>query len=184
MATKGTAQVKRFCFEWIDTNLNEAAKLNDALFSFGEPSLEEHESAALLTSVLSDAGFAVERGIAGYPTAFLACFGTGDPVVAFHAEYDGNPDNSQVSGVTRQQPIVPGAPGHAEGHQANATAMVTAAIAPKRAVEAFRLPGTLKVLGAPGEEIALSRPYFVRDGYFDDVDVAFHPHIGAHSTPK
>jgi aminobenzoyl-glutamate utilization protein B len=177
MTGNRSAAVKDFCFQWIDANRDAAATLNDAIFSFGEPSLEEYESAALLTSVLAEAGFQLETGISGFPTAFLATFGQGEPVIALHAEYDGNPNNSQVPGVTERRPIVEGAPGHAEGHQANATVMVTAALAIRKAMQHFGLAGTLKVFGAPGEEIALSRPYFVRDGYFDGVDLAFHNHI-------
>jgi len=169
--------VKDFCFQWIDANRDATATLNDALYYFGEPSLEEYESAGLLTSVLAEAGFQVQTGISGFPTAFLATFGQGEPVIALHAEYDGNPNNSQVPGVTEPRPIVEGAPGHAEGHQGNATVMVTAALAVQKAMQHFGLPGTLKVFGAPGEEIAISRPYFVRDGHFEEVDIAFHNHI-------
>ncbi|MDB5511322.1 MAG: amidohydrolase [Enterovirga sp.] len=172
-----TTDVKARCLSWIDRNRDEAARLNDALFYFGEPSLEEYETAKLLCRVLSEAGFSVETGISGFPTAFLATIGEGAPVIALHAEYDGNPDNSQESGVTEPRPIVEGAPGHAEGHQANATVMVTAALAVAEAIKRGEVRGTLKVFGAPGEEIAASRPYFVRDGYFDDVDLALHNHI-------
>ena len=72
---------------------------------------------------------------------------------------------------------MPGAPGHCEGHNVNAAVMVSAAVALRYAMERFKLPGTLKIFGAPAEEQLLSRPYFVRDGYFDEVDVAFHDHV-------
>jgi aminobenzoyl-glutamate utilization protein B len=95
-----------------------------------------------------------------------------------HTEYDANPDNSQAPGVAERSSIVPGAPGHCEGHNVNGAVLVASAIALKRTMQRFGLPGTLKVFGAPAEEQLLSRPYFVRDGYFDDVDVAFHEHLG------
>jgi aminobenzoyl-glutamate utilization protein B len=99
-------------------------------------------------------------------------------VIAIHTEYDANPDNSQVSGLAEQKPIVDGAPGHCEGHNANGAVLVASALAAKAALDRFGLKGTLKVFGAPAEEQLISRPYFVRDGWFDDVDVAFADHIG------
>jgi aminobenzoyl-glutamate utilization protein B len=100
------------------------------------------------------------------------------PVLAIHTEYDSNPDNSQASGVATPAPIVEGAPGHCEGHNVNGAVLIASALAAKAAMEKFRLQGTLKVFGAPAEEQLVSRPYFVRDGWFDDVDAAFHNHIG------
>lgn len=175
--------VREFVIDHVERNRQAVADLNDAIFWFAEPGLQEHETSALMCSLLEEAGFAVERGISGFPTAFVASAGSGGPVVAMHTEYDANPDNSQMPGVAEQREIVPGAPGHCEGHNANAAAMVAAAIAVKRAMDAHELPGTLKVFGAPAEELLLARPYFVRDGWFDDVDVAFHDHIwGEFST--
>jgi len=175
--------VRGYVIEHVERNRQAVTDLSDAIFWFAEPGLQEHETSALMCSLLEEAGFAVQRGISGFPTAFLATAGSGGPVVAMHTEYDANPDNSQAPGVAEKREIVPGAPGHCEGHNANASAMVAAAIAVKSAMEQFQLPGTLKVFGAPAEELLLSRPYFVRDGWFDDVDVAFHDHIwGEFST--
>ena len=95
-----------------------------------------------------------------------------------HTEYDSNPDNSQTSGIAEQKAIVDGAPGHCEGHNVNGAVLIASALAAKAAMEKFGLKGTLKVFGAPAEEQLVSRPYFVRDGWFDDVDLAFHDHIG------
>jgi aminobenzoyl-glutamate utilization protein B len=158
---------------------NEAAlaRLGDTIFYYGELGMQEHRTAALLTKILAGAGFAVERELSGFPTGFLARFGRGEPVIALHCEYDGNPDNSQVPGVAERREIVPGAPGHCEGHNVNAAVTITAALAIARAMQAHDLAGTLKVFGAPAEEQLISRPYFVRDGHFDDVGAAFHTHI-------
>lgn len=169
---------KSDAYRYLDANRDALAGLSDALFFFGEPGLQEFESVKLLTQVLEAAGFSVERGISGFETGFLATYGSGAPVMALHAEYDGLPDNSQVPGVAQKKAIVDGAPGHCEGHNANAAVMAASAIAVARAMDAHGLPGTLKVFGAPAEELVLARPYFVRDGYFDDVDLAFHNHIG------
>ena len=169
---------KRDAFAFLDRNARELAILSDSIFYFGELGLQEYETAGLMTSLLEEAGFNVQRGLSGFDTAFLATFGSGGPVIALHTEYDANPENSQKSGIAHREEILAGAPGHCEGHNVNGAVLVAAAIAIKRAMEEHGLAGTLKVFGAPAEEQILSRPYFVRDGYFDDVDAAFHNHIG------
>src|SRR6266850_709665 len=168
-----------FLFDAIDRNAHAIALLGDNIFYFGELGMQEFETAKLMTGLLEQAGFKVERGISGFPTGFCATYGTGRPVVAIHTEYDSCPDNSQTAGVPRQDWIVEGAPGHCEGHNVNAAVLVATALAAKQAMDRFGLKGTLKVFGAPAEEQLISRPYFVRDGWFDDVDVAFADHIGA-----
>lgn len=168
---------KAFAFETIERNREALALLSDCIFYFGEVGPQEFETARLMTALLEQEGFRITRGLSGFPTGFAATFGTGTPVIAVHTEYDANPDNSQQPGVVEQKPIVKGAPGHCEGHNVNGAVLVASAVALKRAMQEFRLPGTLKVFGAPAEEQLLSRPYFVRDGHFDDVDVAFHEHI-------
>jgi aminobenzoyl-glutamate utilization protein B len=175
--TSPRAAAKAYCFDYLDRNAAAVACLNDSIFYFAELGMQEFETAKLMTALLEEAGFTVERGIAGFPTGFCATFGSGHPVVALHTEYDSNPDNSQVSGVAEHKPIVEGAPGHCEGHNTNAAVLIAAALAAKAAMAKFGLPGTLKIFGAPAEEQLVSRPYFVRDGWFDDVDLAFHNHI-------
>ncbi|MDD9878068.1 MAG: amidohydrolase [Magnetovibrio sp.] len=163
--------------EYVRDNADALAGVCDSLFWFGEPAMQEERSAELLTGVLEDGGFTVERGISGFPTGFMATFGSGEPVIAVHTEYDAAPNNSQQPGAAEHSAIVEGAPGHCEGHNVNGAVMVAAAMAVRRAMEAHGMEGTLKVFGAPAEELVLARPYYVRDGYFDDVDVAFHPHL-------
>jgi len=169
---------QKFVFDYVERNARAIALTGDNIFYFGELGMQEFETAGLMTDLLEKGGFTVERGIAGFPTGFCATYGSGHPVVAIHTEYDSCPDNSQVSGVPGQQFIVEGAPGHCEGHNVNAAVLVGTALAAKEAMQKFGLKGTLKVFGAPAEEQLVSRPYFVRDGWFDDVDLAFHNHIG------
>ena len=168
---------KTHCFDYLDRNAKAIASLNDSIFYFAELGMQEFETAKLMTALLEDGGFKVERGVSGFPTGFCATFGSGHPVVAMHTEYDSNPDNSQTSGIAEQTAIVDGAPGHCEGHNVNGAVLIASALAAKAAMEKFGLKGTLKVFGAPAEEQLVSRPYFVRDGWFDDVDLAFHNHI-------
>lgn len=168
---------KAHCYDYLDRNAKAIACLNDNIFYFAELGMQEFETAKLMTALLEEAGFKVERGISGFPTGFCATFGSGRPVIAIHTEYDSNPDNSQASGVAEQTAIVEGAPGHCEGHNVNGAVLIATALAARTAMEKFGLKGTLKVFGAPAEEQLVSRPYFVRDGWFDDVDLAFHNHI-------
>ena len=170
---------KSHCFEYLDRNAKAIATLNDSIFYFGELGMQEFETSKLMSDLLEKGGFKVERGISGFPTGFCATYGSGHPVIALHTEYDSNPDNSQAAGVAEHKPIVEGAPGHCEGHNVNGTVLVASALAAKSAMEKFGLKGTLKVFGAPAEEQLVSRPYFVRDGWFDDVDIAIADHIGA-----
>jgi aminobenzoyl-glutamate utilization protein B len=169
---------KTLCFDYLDRNAKAIATLNDSIFYFAELGMQEIKTAGLMCELLEKADFKVERGISGFASGFCATCGSGAPVIAIHTEYDANPDNSQTSGVAEQRAIVEGAPGHCEGHNVNGAVLVASALAAKAAIDTFGLTGTLKVFGAPAEEQLISRPYFVRDGWFDDVDVAFADHIG------
>ncbi|MGH7089640.1 MAG: hypothetical protein ACREFQ_12145, partial [Stellaceae bacterium] len=175
--TTNLGKSQQLVCDYIDRNAKAIATVCDSVFYFGELGMQEFETAKLLGDVLAEGGFRVERGIAGFPTGFCATYGSGTPVIALHSEYDANPDNSQAAGITEMRAITEGAPGHCEGHNANAAVLVAGALAAARAIDAFGLKGTLKVFGAPAEEQLVSRPYFVRDGLFDDVDLAFHGHL-------
>jgi aminobenzoyl-glutamate utilization protein B len=168
---------KQVAFDFVERNADTVATIGDSIFYFAELGMQEVETAKLMTGLLEENGFKVERGVSGFPTGFCATFGSGEPVIAMHTEYDANPDNSQASGTAEREEITPRGPGHCEGHNCNAAVMVSGAIAAKKAMEECGMKGTLKVIGAPGEEQLISRPYYVRDGLFDDVDVAIHDHI-------
>ena len=169
---------KQFVIDAVEENRNNIALLGDNIFYFAELGMQEYRTSGMMTEILEQAGFEIERNISGMPTAFIATCGSGKPVVALHTEFDATPSSSQMAGVAEQKPIVDGAPGHTEGHNVNAAVMIGAAVAVKKTMEQFGIEGTLRVYGAPAEEQLVSRPYFVRDGYFKDVDVALHDHIG------
>ena len=168
---------KSFALDYIVRNREALACLGDNIFHMAELGMQEFDSTALMSGLLEEGGFTVERNVAGFPTGFVASYGSGAPVVAIHTECDANPDNSQRSGVAERSAIVDGAPGHCEGHNLNAAAMVAAGLAIARAIDRFGLKGTIRLVNAPAEEQLISRPYFVRDGVFDDVDVAIHDHV-------
>ncbi len=157
---------KSFILDVVERNKQQIALLGDNIFYFAELGMQEFETSGLMSGILENADFRVERGISGMPTAFMATYGSGKPVVALHTEFDATPACSQAAGVTEPKAITEGAPGHTEGHNVNAAVLIALAFAVKKAQDEFKLPGTLKVFGAPAEEQLVSRPFFVRDGYF------------------
>jgi aminobenzoyl-glutamate utilization protein B len=172
------SKAKKFAVENIERNSESIALLCDNIFYFAELGMQEFETSGLMMQILERAGFTIERNPSDMPTGFIASYGSGKPVIALHTEFDATPGCSQTPGVAEPTPIVDGAPGHTEGHNVNGAVMIGAALAIKKTIDEFGLKGTLKVFGAPAEEQLVSRPYFVRDGYFKDVDVALHDHIG------
>ncbi|MGI6574927.1 MAG: amidohydrolase [bacterium] len=161
----------------IERNKEAIAKLGDTIFYYGELGMQEFKTNTLLAETLEKMGYTLSKEISGIPTALLATYGSGKPVIAIHFEIDALPRGSQRPMSVTHDPLVEGAPGHAEGHNANAAVGVGAAFALKEAIDKYNLPGTIKVFTAPAEEQGIPRPFFVRDGYFDDVDASFHVHI-------
>ena len=150
----------------------------DMVFSFGELGFQEFETSKYLTGILEKEGFTIERGIAGIPTAWMATWGSGKPVIALGSDIDCIPQASQRPGVAYHDPMIEGAPGHGEGHNSGQPLNITAAIAVKRLMERAKLPGTLKLWPGAAEELFGAKAYFVRDGYFKDVDVVLFTHVG------
>jgi aminobenzoyl-glutamate utilization protein B len=149
----------------------------DSVFSFGELGFQEIETHRYLVGILKKHGFTVEEGIAGIPTAFMASWGSGKPVIALGSDIDGIPQASQKPGVAYHDPIIEGAPGHGEGHNSGVPLNITAAIAVKKIMEREKLPGTIRVWPGTAEELVATKAYFVREGYFKDVDVALFTHV-------
>jgi aminobenzoyl-glutamate utilization protein B len=162
---------------FLDANATRWEEISRKIWEYAETALQERQSAALLEEVLEKEGFAVTRGVAGMPTAFVASAGSGAPVVAILAEYDALPGLSQKAGEAKKSPIVAGAPGHGCGHNLLGTAAVAAALAANRERIAAKLPGTFRVYGTPAEEQILGKTFMVRDGAFAGTDVvlSWHP---------
>ena len=169
---------KRVAFETVDRNAEQIATVGDVLYYFGEPGMQEYESSKYLKQTLEDIGFKVELGGAGMPTNVWATWGSGKPYIVIATDFDALPEGSQTPGSIPRKPLVEGAPGHMEGHNVMAAVSVGAAHAVKKAMEQFKIPGTIAISFGPAEEQLMSRPYIVREGYFKDVDVALHDHIG------
>ena len=135
------------------------------------------KSAGLLKDALREAGFRLKEDIGGIPSAFIAEWGAGKPVIGIIGEYDALPGLSQDS-VTERSPVVEGAPGHGCGHNLFGTASALAAIAVKEHLAAAKLPGTIRFYGTPYEEGGAGKVYMIRAGAFSDLDVAlgWHPY--------
>ncbi len=147
------------------------------IWEFAELGFQEQKSSALLQQQLASAGFTVEKGVAGMPTAFVASWGSGTPVIAIVAEFDALPGLSQASFEAVRRPIQEGAPGHGCGHNLFGTASTAAAIAVKEWMHQTKTPGTLRVYGTPAEEGGGGKVYMIREGLLKDVDavVGWHP---------
>ena len=146
------------------------------IWGFAEVGYMEEKSSALLRSELEKAGFTVKSGVAGEPTAFIAEYGNGKPVIAILGEFDALPGLSQDS-VPERKPLRAGGPGHGCGHHLFGTASVASAIALKQWMQANSVKGTLRMIGTPAEEGGSGKVFMVRDGVFNDVDavIAWHP---------
>jgi len=146
------------------------------IWDWAEVGYMEVKSSALLQGELRAAGFTVIAGIAGEPTAFVAEFGSGKPVIAILGEYDALPGLSQAATPGRSA-LVAGGPGHGCGHHLFGTASTAAAISIKQWMQANNVKGTLRMVGTPAEEGGAGKVYMVRDGVFNDVDavIAWHP---------
>lgn len=150
----------------------------DQIFSFGELGFQEVETHKYLVRVLRQNGFQVEEGVAGIPTAFMASWGSGKPVIALGSDIDGIPQSSQKPGVAYRAPIIEGAPGHGEGHNSGQAVNITAALALKRIMEREKIPGTIRIWPGTAEELVGTKAYFIRAGLFKGVDVALFTHVG------
>jgi aminobenzoyl-glutamate utilization protein B len=162
----------------VEAQAKLAQEMVDSVFSFGELGFQEFETSRYLTEILEKNGFAVERGVSGMPTAWFARWGSGKPVIALGSDIDGIPQASQKPGVAYHDPIIPGAPGHGEGHNSGVPLNIVAAIAVKEIMEREKLPGTLVLWPGVAEELVASKAWFVRDGLFKDVDVSLFTHVG------
>jgi aminobenzoyl-glutamate utilization protein B len=159
----------------VDEISGQLKQVNASIWKLAEVGLQEKKSSALLIKHLSDAGFEVESDIAGMPTAFVASYGSGKPVIGILAEYDALPGMSQKVSAVRE-PLREGAPGHACGHSGLGTGALGAALAVKRAMDEHKLPGTIRLYGTPAEETVIGKVYMTLENVFDDLDVCLHWH--------
>ena len=154
----------------------------DMVFSHGELGFQETWTSEYLTGVLRDEGFRVETGCAGMPTCYIASWGSGSPVIGFMGDIDGLPETSQRPGVAYHDPLIPGGPGHGEGHNTTPAVDIVAAIAVKRIMEKYGLPGEIRVIPGVAEELVSSRTYMVMADLFSGMDAMLSTHVSSRMT--
>lgn len=163
-------------FKYLDRSFHIYDQMQKEIWSNAEPGFQETKSSGILQQHLKKQGFNVETGVAGMPTAFIATYGSGSPVIGMLAEFDALPGLSQDT-MPHRKPIVEGNNGHACGHNLLGTGAVAGAVAIKEWLVSTKGKGTLKVFGCPAEEGGGGKVYLVRDGFFKGVDVVldWHP---------
>jgi aminobenzoyl-glutamate utilization protein B len=162
----------------VEKNAVLGQQINDMLFSFSELGFQEYETFTYLTTLLEKNGFKIQKGIAGIPTAWTATWGNGKPVIALGSDVDCIPKASQKPGVAYQDPLVVGAPGHGEGHNSGQALNIISALALKKIMEREKISGTIMLWPGVAEEVVGTKAFYVRGGYFKDVDACIFTHVG------
>lgn len=173
---KDIPETKQKIIETIESHEDEMIELSDRIWELAETAFEENESARILADYAEEQGFTVERGVAGIPTAFVATYGSGSPVISVLGEFDALPGISQKAEPTKS-PLKEGGAGHGCGHNLFGVGSLGAAIAVKELIESGEIQGTVKFFGTPSEEKYFGKIWMVREGLWDDVDVniSWHP---------
>ncbi len=168
---------KTAALSWVDANADALKAANKKIWTYAETGLEERQSSAELIGVLRANGFTVDTGTAGMPTAFVASYGRGRPIIGILAEYDALPGLSQDAVPERVERTGASA-GHGCGHSVFGVASTGAAIAVKQAIERGAISGTVRLYGTPAEETGIGKTYMLREGLFKDADVILSWHAG------
>src|ERR1044071_4737068 len=172
----GDTKKKEEAVAAIEKHKAELTGLSDQIWAFAETALRETRSSTVLSDYAEKQGFEVKRGVAGMPTAFIASYGEGRPLIGILGEFDALPGISQKASTTKE-PLEAGAPGHGCGHNLFGAASLGAAVAIKELIAAGKLKGTIRFYGTPAEEDVGGKVYMARDGLFNDLDIclAWHP---------
>ena len=162
----------------IDAKAKLIQEMVDQVFSFGELGMQEFETSKYLTGLLEQNGFKVERGVAGMPTAWVARWGSGKPVISLGSDIDGIPQTNTKPGVGFRDQYVVGAPSHGEGHNSGVPLNIAAALVVKKIMEREKMQGTLVLWPGVAEEQMTGKAFLVRAGIFKDVDITLFTHVG------
>jgi aminobenzoyl-glutamate utilization protein B len=175
-AGKRMNKCKNEALKWIKSQEHFFYEAAFRLWGYAETALLEHKSSKHLAYMFENRGFVVKRHVADMPTAFVATYGKGKPVVGILGEYDALPGLSQKAGFTSKVPIVKGNPGHGCGHNLFGVGSAAAAMAIKEVMVKYHIPGTIKFFGCPAEETVVGKVYMVKAGIFKGVDVCYEWH--------
>ena len=164
--------------ELIEAQRETYTNMSDAIWEYAEPRFQEKDSSRIQQEYLKSRGFSVKTDLAGEETAFIAEYGSGKPIIAFLGEFDALSSLQQEADHTKRCPIAGKDNGHGCGHHLLGTASLASVDALKVYMEENQLPGTIRYYGCPAEENAGGKAYLVRDGYFNDCDIAitWHPY--------
>ena len=174
-----TEALKKEVIGALEAKSKTAQEMVDMTFSFSELGFQETETSNYLTNILEKNGFTIERGIGGIPTAWMAKWGNGKPFIALGSDIDGIPKASQKPGVAYKEPIVEDAPGHGEGHNSGLPLVILSAIEVKKIMEREKMEGTLIIWPGVAEELVGTKAWYIRDGYFKNVDACIFTHVGS-----
>lgn len=178
---QSTASAHKQVEQLVEENAANWKQVSKEIWDYAELGYHENKSSTLLQTQLKAAGFAVQSGVADEPTAFIASYGQGKPVIAILGEFDALPGLSQQTVPTRAA-VVANAPGHACGHNLLGSGAALAAVSVKQYMAVNHIVGTLRYYGTPAEEGGSGKVYMVRAGLFNDVDVVLHWHPGDHNA--
>jgi len=162
----------------IDGKAKMIQEMVDQVFSYGELGMQEFETSKFLSGILEQNGFKVERGVAGIPTAWVARWGSGKPVISLGSDIDGIPQSNTKPGVGYRDQLVMGAPSHGEGHNSGVPLNIAAALVVKKIMEREHMQGTLVLWPGVAEEQMAGKAFLVRAGVFKDVDITLFTHVG------
>ena len=166
----------------VDAKKEAFLHAGDLVWEYAEIGFKEFQSAKALTDVLKAEGFAVEEGVAGIPTAFVASWGEGKPIIGLLGEYDALPALKHAAGDPAESSEIVSENGHGCGHNLLGAGALGAAVAVKDYMQAHGLKGTIRYYGCPGEEFGSGKMFMARAGLFDDLDAAFTWHGGAYNA--
>ena len=178
------ANLKQEVSQLVEQDKKMTQVMIDKVFSFGELGFQEFETSKYLSKILEENGFDIEYQISGIPTSWLATWsnGEGGPTIALGSDFDGVPSTSQYPGVAYEKPVVDGAPGHGEGHNIGLPIVITSAISIKKIMIENNISGTLVLWPGVAEEILGAKAWYVRDGYFDNVDMCIFTHVSTNMS--
>lgn len=179
MSQKKIDKLKAEVAEKVESKKKLAQVMVDKVFSFAELGFQEVETSKYITGILEKNGFKIEYGISGVPTAWMASWGSGKPVIAIGSDLDCIPKASQKPGVAYHDPLVEGAPGHGEGHNSGVPLNVVSVLAVKEIMEREGIQGTLVMWPGVAEEQLGTKAYYTRDGYFDEIDMCIFTHVSS-----
>ena len=177
---KQISKLKNEVAQLVEQNHKQTQVMIDKIFSFAELGFQEFESSRYLTGILKENGFEIVESVSGIHTAWFATWSNGEgPTIALGSDVDCIPKASQYPGVAYHKPMVEGAPGHGEGHNAGIPLNITAALAVKQVMERENIGGTLVLWPGIAEELVAAKAWYTRDGLFDNIDLCIFTHVSS-----